>query len=101
MPNHIWGDKWFQKYGDDLNDAINFIVEYVDKNGDGYFLMCKEKYGTIRYEHTIPKDWRTNKLPWDTIESWKVVAEATKKATEKWPNIKKELVTRSCKTSIN
>lgn len=46
---HCWGDEWFQKNGNDLNNAIDFIEENLHKYGIG---VCgKEKYGTYRDEY--------------------------------------------------
>jgi hypothetical protein len=40
---HYWGDEWFQKNGNDLNNAIDFIETYLRKHHIG---VCgKEKYG--------------------------------------------------------
>jgi hypothetical protein len=46
---HYWGDEWFQKNGNDLNNAIDFIETYLTKHHIG---VCgKEKYGTYRDEY--------------------------------------------------
>jgi len=46
---HCWGDEWFQKNGNDLNNAIDFIEKNLHKYGIG---VCgKEKYGTYRDEY--------------------------------------------------
>lgn len=48
MPYHIWGDDWFEKNGDDLYHAINYITEIWEKDGRINVSSCKEKYGTFR-----------------------------------------------------
>ena len=46
---HYWGDEWFEKNGNDLYDAINYIEGYLHKHHIG---VCgKEKYGTYRDEY--------------------------------------------------
>lgn len=43
---HIWGDEWFEKNGDDLYAAIDFIENNLVKYGIG---VCgKEKWGCYR-----------------------------------------------------
>lgn len=43
---HYWGDEWFEKNGNDLYEAINFIEKNLRKHQIG---VCgKEKYGTYR-----------------------------------------------------
>lgn len=56
MPGHCWGDEWFEKNGQDLEDAITFIWEEVRKRGN-IGLHMKEKYGTIRYEFVECAFW--------------------------------------------
>ena len=48
---HSWGDKW--RFWDELYEAQAFIMRYV-KTRSGCYLMCKEKWGKIRYEYVIP-----------------------------------------------
>ena len=43
---HYWGDEWFEKNGNDLYQAIDFIEKNLRKHQIG---VCgKEKYGTYR-----------------------------------------------------
>ncbi len=51
--SHIWGDEWFEKYGDDLYQAERYIRGYV-KKWSSCNLITKEKYGSIRYEWIFP-----------------------------------------------
>ena len=48
---HIWGDKEFD--WDGLGDAMKYMHQHVRKYSRCLFI-CKEKYGTIRYEHIVP-----------------------------------------------
>lgn len=50
MTYHLWGDKWFREYGEELYQAIDYITKYV-KRYSFCTLVCKEKYGSIRYEY--------------------------------------------------
>lgn len=50
---HVWGDKWFEKNGQDLDKALTYIFEYV-KRLSGCVIILKEKWGTIRYEWIFP-----------------------------------------------
>ena len=50
---HIWGDKWFERHGDQLCAAQNYIQKYV-KRWSRCNLISKEKWGSIRYEYMIP-----------------------------------------------
>ena len=50
MTTHYWGDDDFDWKA--LNNAMEDIQEYVNKYSRCYF-MCKEKYGSIRYEHVV------------------------------------------------
>ena len=50
---HIWGDEWFEKNGDDLYKAQNYIVDFTYR-WSRCRLVSKEKYGTIRYEALFP-----------------------------------------------
>lgn len=46
---HYWGDEWFQKNGEDLYNAIDFVERELKKHHIG---VCgKEKYGTYRDEY--------------------------------------------------
>lgn len=46
---HMWGDEWFEKYGDDLYNAIDWIESELRKNG---IRVCgKEKFGSYRDEY--------------------------------------------------
>lgn len=47
---HFWGDKWFEKYGDDLYEAIKKLEYRMRKYG--HVKVCgKEKFGTYRDEY--------------------------------------------------
>lgn len=101
---HCWGDEWFNKYGNDLYKAQNFIWDYV-KRWSRCNLISKEKYGTIRYECLFPPYSRmylnTRLQRWWVNESWLhrkwarfgwyVCARAIKKAIKKWPHLEEEL----------
>ncbi len=50
---HCWGDEWFEKYGDDLYKAHNYISDFTYR-WTRCRLCAKEKYGTIRYEWMFP-----------------------------------------------
>lgn len=50
---HIWGDEWFEKHGNELYAAEEYICKYV-KRWSGCILISKEKYGTLRYEWVFP-----------------------------------------------
>ena len=70
---HHWSDDWFQKHGDDLNNAISFIETNWHRFGRLSVTGCKEKFGTFR-DHSyfwdgtlyslfcgyyrVPKYWR-------------------------------------------
>ena len=82
---HSWGDGFDF---DELYRAEKFICDYVSANSD-YYLVSKEKYGTIRYEHVIPKDRQNN--DWDTPDAWKVVQAGIFEAILLWPHLKVEL----------
>lgn len=43
---HCWGDEWFEKNGDDLYNAIDFIDQRLRKCG--IWVYSKEKYGSRR-----------------------------------------------------
>lgn len=59
MPYHEWNDSWFEKYGDDLNAAIDFIQEECRRRG-GMHVHMKEKYGSIRFEYEHMYFWPTS-----------------------------------------
>lgn len=47
---HLWGDEWFEQYGDDLNNAIKSVEQRMHKWA--HVEVCgKEKYGTYRDEY--------------------------------------------------
>lgn len=48
MPYHEWHDEWFEKYGNDLNKAINFCMTNWKRWGR-IGSHGKEKYGTFRH----------------------------------------------------
>lgn len=56
MPNHIWGDEWFQKHGKDLDSAISYCMRtwriYGRIGSHG-----KEKYGTFRDHCNFYRAW--------------------------------------------
>lgn len=52
---HNWDDDW--PYWNELYAAQNYIIEYVYKHSF-CTLWCKEKWGTLRYEHIF--------APWST-----------------------------------
>ena len=58
MSYHVWGDEWFQKYGNDLNQAMEFISVECKRRA-GMVIMIKEKYGSIRFEYLYfyPNEW--------------------------------------------
>jgi len=45
---HDWGSEWFEKYGEDLNDAVDFVAHYCMRWGR-FGGDHKEKYGTLRF----------------------------------------------------
>lgn len=47
MPSHLWGDKWFEKNGKDLDEAIYYIITTWKRYGR-IGSHGKEKYGTFR-----------------------------------------------------
>lgn len=68
---HSWGDDWFEKYGDDLYEAS----QYISKNTKRWSLcypLHKEKYGTIRWEHIIPPKGHVACLRFPIQSPWKV-----------------------------
>jgi len=56
MPNHCWGDKWFEEHGDDLNSAIDFCIDFWRKWGR-IGSHGKEKYGTFRHHVYFYNAW--------------------------------------------
>jgi hypothetical protein len=46
---HIWGDKWFNKYGGEFNKAMNSFYN-LNRLFRGPWFVVKEKYGTMRLE---------------------------------------------------
>jgi hypothetical protein len=48
---HEWGDEWFERYGNDLNNAIDYCTNFWRKFGR-IGAHSKEKYGTFRDEMT-------------------------------------------------
>lgn len=48
MPHHIWGDSWFEKYGNDLDKAISFCITNWERWGR-IGSHGKEKYGNFRH----------------------------------------------------
>ena len=63
MTYHIWGDEWFQEHGKELGEAMEFIMDYVQKGTFCYFSI-KEKYGTIRYEFIHCRLWYIKWVPY-------------------------------------
>lgn len=94
MTEHEWGDDWFLKHGTDLDNAIEYIVSYV-KRHTGCTLVCKEKYGTIRYEFMVPPSfvdwslWLYRK--WITY-SWKVCLRAAQDMVNTYPELEDEIM---------
>ena len=78
---HEWGDEWFEKYGDTLQDAMNFISLAVHAE-TGIHPVMKEKYGSIRYEYI-------------TEESVSSLHEAIGLAADIYPEIKDEILENS------
>lgn len=102
MSNHYWEDIDFD-WGE-FHKAQSFIIKYVYRHSL-CFLMCKEKYGTIRYEYvfapftsfyyksTLHKLWCQSFIVrlW-TNYGWKTTVKAVYKAIEKWPQFEDELL---------
>ena len=101
---HEWGDYDFDF--EELYKAQQWIVKWVNRLS-GCYLMSKEKYGTIRWEHIIPPgsglcNLRTPLRRWWVNRSWLhkkwvrfgwwVTIQVIKKAIKKWPDLKSELV---------
>jgi hypothetical protein len=100
---HIWGDDWFEAHGDELYDAMQFIQEDLYKYSRCR-LICKEKYGTIRYEWLLPPYgalFYRNKVHRWWLNSWlyykwtaygyKCLRRAVYKAILKWPHLYHEI----------
>ncbi len=51
MSYHEWGDDW--EHWDKLYEAQNFVCDYVYK-WTRCRVICKEKYGSIRWEYIVP-----------------------------------------------
>lgn len=47
---HFWGDEWFQKYGDELHEAIEKLEKRIEKWAKAG-ICGKEKHGTYRDEY--------------------------------------------------
>lgn len=72
MPYHEWGDAWFQKHGDELNEGIDFCLINWERwgrlNSHG-----KEKYGTFRHNMVwYSSEWPIYSLiyPSDVYYRW-------------------------------
>ena len=106
-PYHIWGDDW--PHWDKLYAAELFIYKYVYKYSF-FRLSSKEKWGTLRYEWLWgPGDARFGpyiKIRGKIVWVWKlsyvynlwrryakwILNKAIKKAINKWPEIKEEIL---------
>lgn len=118
---HFWGDEWFKKNGNDLNEAIDFCMYIFKLARIG--THGKEKYGTFR-DHVYFWDGGLHTLIWPGyvrimnsfmyfkldryvlrpftkysglffIGSWiqyKVYNYAFQIAIKRWPNVKDELI---------
>lgn len=62
MPSHMWGSEWDLKHGNDLNNAINYIMDTWLKCGR-IGSHGKEKYGTFR-DHPYFWDGGFHSLIW-------------------------------------
>jgi len=119
MTDHIWGDKDFD--WDALYEAQVYIIKYVRRKSRCH-LICKEKYGTIRYEWVFPpygsvrlkgitlpffkKKTKYGDIPiylfqwnrsnwlyrWWESYGWRCTREAVFKAIQKWPHLEDELL---------
>lgn len=77
MTYHIWGDDFdFEELG----RVGREIADYCEEVGD-FYLIWKEKYGTIRYEMMF---LRSN-------EEIEIIQDAIKIATDKYPHLKDEI----------
>jgi hypothetical protein len=117
---HYWGDEWFEKHGNDLEEAVSLVVRYCRTLGR-FGGQAKEKYGTLRFYaffHSMihdliwpgyyycqyPKHWMWmadiyiyghsffNPLR-SLIQKWQsfIYRSAYKKAAKKYPAIKTEI----------
>jgi len=84
MAVHYWGDEWFEKYGDDLFVAGNYI-DTVYNNKTGKHLMWKEKYGSIRYEFI-------GSIGVTTKEDLEALHNCIADAAEKFPHLEEEIL---------
>lgn len=84
----MWGDDW--PYWDQLTTAMSWISKELEDT-TGLYLMCKEKYGTMRYEH-IMKAGDPHYEFADTIPNWMLLKDIVFKAIDNWPEIKDELL---------
>ena len=98
MCYHEWQDGW--EYWKDLYRAQDEIIAYVRKYGR-CCLVCKEKYGTIRYEYLFPLtpvswNYSSNRIRnfiyrwWLRYGNW-ILRRAIKKVIKKYPHIALEL----------
>lgn len=111
---HSWGDGFDF---DRLDRAHNIIYSRV-KRLSGCYLMSKEKYGTIRYEHVFPPNFRWLRIrsptkvtnmygtyrpylfTWDTcwlyrkwrLFGWKVLVRVVQEVIEDFPDMEDELM---------
>lgn len=83
---HSWGDDW--PHWDTLYRAQNWIINTVKKE-TGSTLLCKEKWGSLRYEHMYEEP---EGIDWDTVRQWKALKKIVYRAIKKWPEIKDELL---------
>lgn len=108
MVAHDWFDKDFDF--EELYKAEHWIAKQV-KRLSGCYLLSKEKYGTIRYEHIVPPKgspyylrgrinigkymwcWNTCWLyrKWEQF-GWFVTKHVVFRAVKKWPHLKDELL---------
>lgn len=45
---HQWGDKWFEEFGSQLDQAVDFVSTYCRRYGR-FGGQTKEKFGTLRF----------------------------------------------------
>lgn len=111
---HYWGDDWFKRYGDELNEAIRKINQGMRK----IHVLClgKEKYGALRtdffrlwsgswnewkgqynnhhwYDKTISKINHTIGLTW-IIRKWQIkkINQLFQKVCKEHPYLIDELI---------
>lgn len=91
MVGHMWGDQDFD--WDGLRAAERFICDYVEDNSICY-LISKEKYGTIRYEHVVSRVTTLGEEEEVSAEKhgWEEVLKGALKAVEKWPHLRGEIL---------